>query len=239
MFERILDWFLPPISTPEEQAANRTWLQLLVVSALGAIAIYLVLNSGSMDVRHAAFLGLLAVFLLGMLFALHRGQVRLESSCWSMANLAAMLAASYVFGGVRSNSHFGTVVALVIIAMFLRGWVTIVSTLLTIAFGGLLVWGEMRGWYAPPERASSALTSWGNASLIFIVVTLLIGAARRTVRGSFERSQREIEERRKAEAALQEQTRYLAALHETALAIINRLEVGHLARDPSCNRRWN
>lgn len=228
MFERILDWFVPAISTPEEQAANRTWLQILVVSALGAIAGYFVLNFRAIAIQHGVFLGLLTAFLLGMLFALHRGHVRLGIVALSMANLVAMLAASYIFGGVRSNSYFGTVVALVIIAMFLRGWATIVSTVLVIAFGGLLVWGEMQGWYAPAPTTTPSLTAWGNASLIFILVTLLIGAARRTVRESFERNQHEIEERRKAQAALQEQTRYLAALHETALAIINRLEVGPL-----------
>ncbi|MCS6993507.1 MAG: GAF domain-containing protein [Anaerolineales bacterium] len=229
MLDRIVDWLLPQPNLPEEQAANRTWLQIFILCALGAIAGYLILHFRSgLDIQRVTFLVILAVFLLGMLALLQRGYVRLGIAVLSLANLAALLTAAYIFGGVKSDSYFSVVAALVIIAMFLRRWMAFLCTLLAIAFGGLLVWGEMQGWYVPVQETSSALMTWGNASLVFIIVTVLISAASRTARRAFERNQQEIEDRRKAEAALQEQTRYLIALHETALAIINRLEVGPL-----------
>lgn len=225
MFNRLLNWLIPQTNIPEEDAANQKGLQVLVLSALAAIALYLVLNSGSgIQISRAVFLFAIGAFFILMLFFLRRGHVRPVIAVLGLSSLAAMLCAAYWFGGVRSNSYFSIVVALVIIAMFLRGRVTILANILAIAFGGILVLGEQQGWYVSVEP-SSALTAWGNASLIFVIVSILIGTASSTARNLFERNQREIQERLKVESTLQEQARYLSSLHETTLAIINRLEI--------------
>lgn len=228
MFNHLLDWLIPQTNIPEEDAANQKWLQILVVGVLTAVAFYFILNgSGGIEPTRVAFLAVIGAFFALMLFFLRRGHVRSVIALLSLSNLAAMLLAAYWFGGVRSSSYFSIVVALVIIAMFLRGRVTILANILVIAFGGLLVLGEKQGWYVNADE-TSALTAWGNASLVFVIVSVLIGAASRTVRNLFERNRHEIRQRAKAEAALQEQARYLSSLHETTLAIINRLEIGPL-----------
>ncbi|PWH17831.1 MAG: hypothetical protein DDG60_01175 [Anaerolineae bacterium] len=226
MQKRLLDWLIPEAQTPEEQAANRTWLQVLVFSALTAIILYLALNwNADIPREYIVFLVLLGLFLLVLLLFFNRHEyTRLIIAILSLTNLAAMLLATYAFGGVRSNSYVGILVALVIIAMFLRGWVTILSTALVIVFGGVLALGETQGWYQPTQE-SSPIRDWASISLIFALISTLIGVVSQKARQIFARNYQEILERRRAEATLQEQTRYLAVLHETTLAIINRLEL--------------
>lgn len=228
MFNRLLNWLIPKTNIPEEDAANQKWLHILVLSALTAIVFYFVLNSNTgIHIFRVAFLAAIGVFFIVMLFFIRRGHLRVVIAVLSLSNLAAMMCAAYWFGGVRSDAYFSIVVALVIIAMFLRGRVTILANILAITFGGILVLGEKQGWYVNAD-ASSALTAWGNASLTFVIVSILIGTASRAARSLFERNQREIQERLKAESTLQEQARYLSLLHETTLAIINRLELSPL-----------
>jgi signal transduction histidine kinase len=81
------------------------------------------------------------------------------------------------------------------------------------------------------QRTSQTLTvGIGLLLLVFgVLLTLSVG---RSVSGEFERAynllKSEVNERRRAEEELRRQNEYLAALHETALALMNRLDVTDL-----------
>lgn len=226
MLKRWLDWVAVQKESPEEEAANRTWLQVMILTALAATALYAILNwKSSLEISSVAFLGGFGLWLLVLFILLQRGYIRRVAVLFGLSSLAGMLFATYFFGGVQSGSYFGISVSLVIIAMFLRGRVTILATSTAILFGGLLVWGEFEGWYTPAPRLGNSFSSWVGASFIFIFLATLVGVASRMARQLFARNHREVQERRNAEIALKEQTHYLTALHDTTLAIINRLEL--------------
>lgn len=229
MFKRLLEWVAVKKESPEQEAANRTWLQVMILTALVATVLYAILNwKSSIRGANAIFLGGFGLLLLVLLALLKGGDVRRVAVLFGLSTLAGMLFATYAFGGVQSGSYFGVAAALVVVAMFLRGRFTVVATAIAIIFGGVLVWGEYRGWYIPGSFEMTPFETWRSAAVVFIILATLVGIASRKVRQLLESNYREIQERRHAEINLQEQTRYLAALHETTLAIINRLEIGPL-----------
>lgn len=229
MLKRLLEWVAVKKESPEQEAANRTWLQVMILTSLVATVLYAILNwKSSLGAASAVFLVGFGLLFLVLLALLRRGYNRQVAVLFGLSSLAGMLFATYTFGGVQSSSYFGVAAALVVVAMFLRGRFTIFVTAVAIIFGGALVWGEYRGWYIPGSYEMNPLETWRSAAVVFIILTTLIGIASRKVRQLLESNYREIQERRNAEIILQEQTRYLAALHETTLAIINRLEIGPL-----------
>jgi len=229
VLKRLLDWVSVQKESPEEEAASHTWLQVMIFMAFAATALYAILKwKPGMGAASAMFLGGFGLSFLVLLAVVGRGYNRRVAVLFSLVSLAGMLFATYHFGGVQSGTYFGVTAALVVVAMFLRGRVAVFATAVAILFGGVLVWGEFQGWYTPNSYETTAFDAWRSAAIIFIIIATLVGIASRKVRQLFERSYLEIKERRRAEAALQEQTRYLAALHETTLAIINRLEPASL-----------
>jgi len=82
---------------------------------------------------------------------------------------------------------------------------------------------ETSGVYRPSSIYLEPYKIWLADTMIFIIAAVLLGIAAQQARLAFQHAAREIEERRRTEAALQEKTGYLTALHETTLAIINRL----------------
>jgi PAS domain S-box-containing protein len=229
VYKWLLEWVAVKKESPEQEAANRTWLQVMILTALVVTVLYAILNwNSSMGVLSAVFLGGFGLLLLVLLALLKGGDVRRVAVLFSLSTLAGMLFATYTFGGVKSGSYFGVAAALVVVAMFLRGRFTVVATAIAIIFGGVLVWGEYQGWYIPGSFEMTSFETWRNEAIVFIILATLVGIASHKVRQLLESNYREIQERRNAEVILQEQTRYLAALHETTLAIINRLEIGPL-----------
>ncbi len=93
--------------------------------------------------------------------------------------------------------------------------------------------GKEREFYANIEeairlqRTSQALTA-AIGGLLLVFGGLLVVSIRRSVSGEFARAYNllilEVAERRRAEAELRQHNAYLAALHETSLALTNRLD---------------
>ncbi len=81
------------------------------------------------------------------------------------------------------------------------------------------------------QRTSQTLTV-GIGALLLLFGALLLFSVGRSVSGEFERAYNllkiEVNERRRVEEELRHQNEYLAALHETTLALMNRLDVADL-----------
>ncbi len=81
------------------------------------------------------------------------------------------------------------------------------------------------------QRTSQTLTV-GIGALLLLFGAVLLFSVGRSVSGEFERAYNllkvEVKERRRAEDELRRQNEYLAALHETTLALMNRLDVAGL-----------
>ncbi len=81
------------------------------------------------------------------------------------------------------------------------------------------------------QRTSQTLTV-GIGALLLVFGVFLVVSIRRSVSGEFERAYHllmaEVTERRRAEEELRQHNEYLAALHETSLALMNRLDTADL-----------
>jgi len=229
LFRSLKGWYTFEMGPTGENSANRLWLQVMILVALIIDVLYAAFSwSIGQEVKARLFLGGFGVTLVVLYFLLKRGYVRQVGVLFGAGALLGMLYATYEFGGVQGSSYFGTLIALVIIAMFFRGRIAIAATSLVILFGGVLLWAQTTARYAPDPYYLATFEIWLGNSIIFIIITSLVGIASRTVRRLFNNLEQEIQVRRQAEADLQEQALFLEALHETTLAIINRLELGPL-----------
>ena len=81
------------------------------------------------------------------------------------------------------------------------------------------------------QKTSQTLTV-GIGGLLLVLGVLLVMSVGRSVSGEFQHAydllKSEVDERRKAEEELRRHNEYLAALHETTLALMNRLDVSDL-----------
>ena len=81
------------------------------------------------------------------------------------------------------------------------------------------------------QRTSQTLTI-GIGALLMVFGVFFVMSIGRSVSSEFERAynllKQEVNERRRAEEGLQRQNAYLAALHDTSLALMNRLEIDDL-----------
>jgi len=81
------------------------------------------------------------------------------------------------------------------------------------------------------QRTAQALTV-GIGGLLLVFGAFFVVSIGRSMSSEFERAynllKQEVGERRRAEEGLQRQNAYLAALHETSLALMNRLEINNL-----------
>jgi len=81
------------------------------------------------------------------------------------------------------------------------------------------------------QRTAQALTV-GIGGLLLVFGVFFVVSISRSVSSEFERAynllKQEVGERRRAEEGLQRQNAYLAALHETSLALMNRLKIDNL-----------
>uniref|UniRef100_A0A7C4PNM5 histidine kinase n=1 Tax=Anaerolinea thermolimosa TaxID=229919 RepID=A0A7C4PNM5_9CHLR len=229
MLKRLLNWMAIQTESVDEKTVNQFWFQSMVFLTLVILSLYVLFGKqvgNNLEIRFfLLFFAAFFIILLLMLRSRHFSQV---GAWFGVVTLTGMLYATYRFGGVQSSSYIAIIIPLVIIVLFFRGRMAIIATSIAVLFGGALVWAEAHGLYTPNLIYVYSFESWVNTSFIFIFVATWVGIAARMTRRSLATNQQEIRERSKAEADLQEQTRFLSALHETTLAIINRLELGSL-----------
>jgi hypothetical protein len=94
----------------------------------------------------------------------------------------------------------------------------------SIIAGLFLLIAERNGLYKTDDIYLTPWDSWFGNSAIFIMTAVLVGIAAQQVRRSMSQAAGEIIERRRMENELREKGQYQAALHETALSILNRRE---------------
>jgi PAS domain S-box-containing protein len=156
---------------------------------------------------------------------LQKEYVRLAIVLFCLSTLCLLLFAAFRFGGVRSSSYMAAIVVIMFSGMFLRGRITTLVTTVIILSGVLLLVGEKSGTYQPDTFYLTPLNSLLANAMIFIMAATLLGVATRRMRISLHQAAQELEDRRRTEITLRRQAEYLAALHETTLSVINRLEI--------------
>lgn len=128
--------------------------------------------------------------------------------------------------GIRDVAIFGYVI-LALLASVLLDWksVVIIEGLTLLAFWGFAI-SELQGWH--PLHVDAPVSYARNLSAIFILISALIYLLVNGWQRTLQASHVELTERLRAEEKLQVQARYLTALHETTLGLVNRLELNPL-----------
>lgn len=226
MLQPILDFFLVPSSSEEENRLLSFWLRRILLVASGILTCYTII---ALFERHTAeiyvFTGLYLAVFAGLLLLLRRGHVHLVNLLFCLSAMCGMLFSAYCFGGIRSTSYTALVIVIILSGMFLRGRLTIITTTVSIIAGLFLLMAEVNGAYKPDDTFLTPLDTWFGNSSIFIMAALLLGITAQQVRNSMRQAANEITERRHVESELREKSQYQAILHETALAILNRREL--------------
>jgi len=226
MPKSILDFFLTPSSSEEENRLLSFWLRRIFLVASGILACYIFIALFQRFTTEVyIFIELYLVVFAGLFLLLRKGYVRLVSLLFCISGICGLVFATYRYGGVRSASYSALVIVIILSSMFLRGKLTVLTTAVSIITGLFLLIAEVNGYYKPNDVFLTPFSGWFANSLIFIMAATLRGIAARQVRHSMRQAAIEITERRRVENELREKSQYQAALHETALAILNRREL--------------
>lgn len=226
MLNRILDFFVIPSSSAEETHLVGRWLSHIFVFAFGILFIYAVVAINlKLNIDTLSFTGLFLVLLAGLFVLLKKGHVRLASLLFYLSAVLGMSFAAFRFGGVRSASYNALIIVIIISALFLRGRITILTTTISAVFGLFLMMAEFDKTYLPDQVFLGLFDSWISSVMTFVLAAILLGIAARQIRAAMRRVTQEMNERQHAENLLREKSHYQAALHETALGIINRMEI--------------
>jgi PAS domain S-box-containing protein len=226
MPKQMLDFFVYPSSSEEETQLVGRWLRSIFLYAIGILTIFAaVVFSLHLDIDTLIFIGFFIFVFIGLLAVLQKGYIRLASTLLNFIAMAGLLFAAYRFGGVRSTSYNSLIIVIILSALFLRGRLTIITTAISIIAGLCLLWVELNGFFQPDRLFLDPIIAWISSTMMFIIVAVLLGITARQVRTSIRQTSAEIIERKHAEDAILEKSRYQSALHETTIAIINRLEL--------------
>ena len=226
MLDTILDFFIIHLSSPNELKLIGRWLSSIFGVSIGILATYLVLAPFlKFSLVAVVFTGTFLVVMLDLVALLHRGHVNLTIVLFCVISLFMLLMAAYRFGGVRSPSYAALIIVIMFSGMFLRGRTTTLITSVVILSGIVFFTAEQSGIYHADTYFLTPLSSLLGGAMIFVMTATLLGFATRRMRISLHQVAQELDDRRQTEATLRRQAEYLAALHETTLAIINRLEL--------------
>lgn len=226
MWKELLDFFVPSYHSEDEAMLVENWLRAILLVILSFLSIYIVLqNPFRAWGLEIWFNTALFVFYSGLLFFLKQQHIRWISNLLAFSALAALMAAAYVFGGIRSASYTSLFVTIVLAAVFLRVRVAVFFCIVISVYGLLLALAEKNGYYSPNPFYLQPLHVWLGDVFSLLILTVLIGLTSKNVRAQFDRTMREMQERRYAENTLRQQAEYLKVLHQTTFSMMNRREL--------------
>jgi PAS domain S-box-containing protein len=130
-------------------------------------------------------------------------------------------------GGMASVGQGGFLLLIFIAGLLLGGRYAFFVLLISLAGTTWVVYAETHG-QLPLSAQQKPIDLWLVFAMYLIIGWVLLSLTMRNLRMALTKASQELEERRQAEAVLSEQAQYLAALHETTLEIVNRLDLNSL-----------
>jgi PAS domain S-box-containing protein len=219
--------FAPPIFDNQEKTRTARVLSSFAWSAISILLGIILLrifvwrtSSGSTSLR---ILLLIILVLVGVQIMIRRGYVRGASIFLIIATWTALTYQAWIADGVRDIAIIGYLV-IVLMASLLLGWRpgTIIGVLSVIALW-LFAFLEHQGIRV--MRVDAPLNYARDLTLVFCLAGALLYLLINNLNRSLYDAQLELQERLRAEEKLQTQARYLTALHETTLGLVNRLQI--------------
>lgn len=223
MRERLRDLLKSP-SFPDERKTRRAELLNLILLcsvALTTVSIFL-RPFGTDTLWLIAFAG--ATLYLRTL--LSKGHV--EAVSWIFISLMWLVLAYFtiVSGRVDSSATAGFTLVILVAALALGRRAASVYLGLSILAGGLVAYLSVYAGFVPPPV--DPIAAWVQNIILLVMIWLVISYAIKQVSGAIVQAQREARERAQMADRVMQQSRYLAALHQTAFSLINQLDLDSL-----------
>ncbi len=221
-------WFrkltAPLLFEDEQKTRAARILNIFSLSAIGflSLVIFLLLGMGNGPVP-LPLLSSIVIFLVIVQILMRAGHVRGSAIFLVTATWIALTVQAWQADGVHDIAVIAYIL-IILLASLLLGWleavIVTISSIISLWIFAYLEHNKIASFAVDqPYNIARDLT------VIFALSAVLIYLAISSLRQSLRMARLELQERLRAEERLQRQAQYLTALHETALGLINRLEV--------------
>jgi PAS domain S-box-containing protein len=195
----------PLITDPEEARIARLMHFTLWAFLIAALVVTLLAVLTGTNSERFLFLGSAVIAVCASLLALVHGRlVRWASGLLVVAFWVIATVALYTAGGIRASMYMGYIVIIFFTGLLRGGRAGALITVLCSLSGLWLAWLEMTGRLPPSAITHTPLSIWLTSLFFFWAVAALQYLSAHNVRDALARAQRELEERKHAEAALRE-----------------------------------
>ena len=226
MLNRFLRFFSSPIFESEEKTRVAQILNSFGWSVIAIVSIITLIRIGGAGWQSRSSMVILPLIILIMIIVLamiRAGQVRSSSLFLVISTWLAMTYQAANSDGLHDVTVISYLV-IILLAALLIGWREgFVFGLLSISMLWFFAYQEHEGLRQfevdDPYNYARDLTA------VFILAGVLIFLLIETLNRSLYEARLELKERLRADEKLQTQARYLTALHETTLGLVNRLEL--------------
>lgn len=206
---------IPSQTSAEEQAEVASALGIILWTLMAA-SLLLILGGVSVNRdylgRAVRIFVALDVLCLPTFILIRRGLIRFASVFTVLWLWAAITFLALTAGGIFALASFTYVIIVFIAGLLLGARAGIVTALLCIATALVLVVVEVEGHLPTGVRPQSPIARWIGISVVIFVMMSLQYLAARTIREALLRTQKELEERKRAEASLKASEALLRAL---------------------------
>jgi len=205
MFKRIVGYFVSPIFAGDEGKTRvASLLNVVVLSSLVGAVLY-VLNA---PFERIPYIILAIGVILSVWLVMKRGYIRVASVVVVMGLLAVFGVAIFTGGGLRAPAYSGLTIV-ILLAGLLLGWGTAMGiAIFSVSYGILLLIADALGM-SPKPTSYSYISLWIIESTFFVMAGTLLTLALRLTEDAFRRANKELAERKQAEAELrQSEERY-------------------------------
>ena len=227
MLTKISNVLFPELSADEKARLRRSLCVIAPVSAVAGFLyglFYAWQNPGDWRLWF-----MVAVFFvsLGSWLLVRNNYLRLSALIYVTGLWAVMSSAIYYSGGSQTPGQDGLILIIFIAGLLLGGRYALFLVFLSSGSMGWILHQEAQG-LLPEHPTYSLLNRFVMFVMYLLVGWILLSLTVKHLRSALNKASRELDERRSKELTLSEQAGYLVALHETTLAIIDRLDLNSL-----------
>ncbi len=226
MLNRLRRLVAPPIFDNEEKTRVARFLFIFSWIGIGVILLAIAFRLGSWteanNFRSLILLTLIPILFL-MQFMLRLGYVQVTSILVTLITWGILTYLAAFENGVRDTAVVAYILVILLSVIFLKSYFVLLFSLMSI----LSIWyfAVMEEQGVRPLRIDHPFNyAWDLTSIVMLISILTYLVLNGWLR-SLQSARLELRERLRAEERLQKQAEYLTALHETALGLVNRLEL--------------
>lgn len=221
----------PPVFEGDEDKTRMAMLLNTILLVLLARAVLFRgiswLEEAAQSPRPGLFVPL-TVLLLGMIFLMRRGYVRLASVITVISFWLSLTVVAVINGGIHSTGFRNYIIPVIIAGLLLGRWAAVSVAGLSI-LAGLVMWqAEISGLMPALLVPGTSLELLITHAISLLIIAVLVTLATRSIMEALERARQELVERRQAEEVAREsENRWRTIFNDAAVGIALVNSEGH------------